>query len=86
MECRFEPGSGYQRGAVMDEDVDNLASELMYEAHNNQMVDGSFTEAGKLMVTAATVLRMLGLREEKYIEALSSIEHTTMKALRNERS
>ena len=66
----------------MDENVDNLANELISEAQNNQMIDGNYTEAGKLMMASATVLRMLGLREERYVDALLSIENITAKALR----
>jgi hypothetical protein len=67
----------------MDEDIDKLANDLIYEAQNNQMIDTNFTEAGKLMVVAATVLRMLGLREERYVNALLDVEDRVSRALKN---
>ena len=67
----------------MDENVDNLANELISEAQNNQMIDGNYTEAGKLMMASATVLRMLGLREERYLVCLLDIEDRVRRAIHN---
>jgi hypothetical protein len=67
----------------MEEDIDKVASDLMYEAHNNQMIDSHFTAIGETMVRAATMLRMLALREEKLLETLCDIEDRVSRILKH---